>query len=85
MLAGVNYEKITPAGLLISFGEEKRDIQMLKVDSIIICAGQTSEISLAEAMSSRKTNFHIIVGAKKANELDAKSAIDQGCRLAAQL
>ena len=30
---------------LISFGEEKRDIQMLKVDSIIICAGQTSEIS----------------------------------------
>ena len=85
MLAGVNYEKITPEGLLISFGEEKRDIQMLKVDSIIICAGQTSEISLAEAMSTRKTNFHIIGGAKKANELDAKSAIDQGCRLAAQL
>ena len=53
MLAGVNYEKITPEGLLISFGEEKRDIQMLKVDSIIICAGQTSEISLAEAMSTR--------------------------------
>ena len=85
MLAGVNYEKITSEGLLISFGEEKRDIQMLKVDSIIICAGQTSEISLAEAMSTRKTNFHIIGGAKKANELDAKSAIDQGCRLAAQL
>ena len=85
MLAGVNYEKITPEGLLISFGEEKRDIQMLKVDSIIICAGQTSEISLAEAMSTSNTNFYIIGGAKKANELDAKSAIDQGCRLAAQL
>ena len=85
MLAGVNYEKITPEGLLISFGEEKRDIQMLRVDSIIICAGQTSEISLAEAMSTSNTNFHIIGGAKKANELDAKSAIDQGCRLAAQL
>ena len=85
MLAGVNYEKITPEGLLISFGEEKRDIQMLKVDSIIICAGQTSEISLAEAMSTSSTNFYIIGGAKKANELDAKSAIDQGCRLAAQL
>ena len=85
MLAGVNYEKVTPEGLLISFGEEKRDIQMLKVDSIIICAGQTSEISLAEAMSSSSKNFHIIGGAKKANELDAKSAIDQGCRLAAQL
>ena len=85
MLAGVNYEKITADGLLISFGEEKRDIQMLKVDTIIICAGQTSEISLAEALCISNKNFHIIGGAKKANELDAKSAIDQGCRLAAQL
>ena len=41
--------------------------------------------SLAKAMSTSNTNFHIIGGAKKANELDAKSAIDQGCRLAAQL
>ena len=85
MLAGVNYEKITPEGLLISFGEEKRDVQILKVDTIVICAGQTSEISLAEFLNTRKTNFHIIGGAKKANELDAKHAIDNGCRLAAQL
>ena len=85
MLAGVNYEKITPEGLIISFGDEKRDIKMLNVDTIIICAGQTSEISLAEALNSSNINFHIIGGAKKANELDAKSAIDQGCRLAAQL
>ncbi len=85
MLAGVNYEKILPEGLLISFGEEKRDVQILKVDTIIICAGQTSEISLAEFLKKRKTNFHIIGGAKKANELDAKHAIDNGCRLAAHL
>ncbi len=85
MLAGVNYEKITPEGLLISFGEEKRNIKMLKVDTIIVCAGQTSEISLAEALSPSNINYHIIGGAKKANELDAKSAIDNGCRLAAQL
>ena len=85
MLAGVNYEKIIPEGLLISFGEEKRDVQILKVDTIIICAGQTSEISLAEFLNTRKINFHIIGGAKKANELDAKHAIDNGCRLAAHL
>ena len=85
MLAGVNYEKIIPEGLVISFGEEKRDVQILKVDTIVICAGQTSEISLAEFLNTRKTNFHIIGGAKKANELDAKHAIDNGCRLAAQL
>ena len=85
MFAGVNYEQITKDGLLISFGEEKKDLQTLKVDSIIICAGQISEISLVEKLNIYKINHHIIGGAKVANELDAKSAIDQGCRLAAKL
>jgi len=85
MFAGVNYEQITKDGLLISFGEEKKDLQTLKVDSIIICAGQISEISLVEKLNINKINHHIIGGAKLANELDAKSAIDQGCRLAAKL
>ena len=85
MFAGVNYEQITKDGLLISFGEEKKDLQTLKVDSIIICAGQISEISLVEKLNINKINPHIIGGAKVANELDAKSAIDQGCRLAAKL
>ena len=83
--ACVNYEQITKDGLLISFGEEKKDLQTLKVDSIIICAGQISEISLVEKLNINKINHHIIGGAKLANELDAKSAIDQGCRLAAKL
>tara|TARA_B000000565_G_scaffold117193_1_gene88367 strand:- start:3862 stop:5895 length:2034 start_codon:yes stop_codon:yes gene_type:complete len=85
MFAGVNYEQINTDGLLISFGEEKKDLQTLKVDSIIICAGQISEISLVEKLNINKINHHIIGGAKVANELDAKSAIDQGCRLAAKL
>ena len=85
MFAGVNYEKITSDGLLISFGEEKKDLKTLKVDTIIICAGQISEISLAEKLNINKIGHHIIGGAKVANELDAKSAIDQGCRLAAKL
>jgi len=85
MFAGVNYEQITKDGLLISFGEEKKDLQTLKVDSIIICAGQISEISLVEKLNINKINHHIIGGAKVANELVAKSAIDQGCRLAAKL
>ncbi len=85
MFAGVNYEQITTDGLLISFGEAKKDLQTLKVDSIIICAGQISEISLVEKLKINKINHHIIGGAKVADELDAKSAIDQGCRLAAKL
>ena len=85
MLAGVNYEKINSEGLLISFGDEKRDFQTLKVDTIIICAGQTSQKSLVTELEKNKINYHVIGGAKVANELDAKSAIDQGSRLAAQL
>ncbi len=85
MLSGVNYEKITPEGLLISFGEEKSDLQLLKVDTIIICAGQISELSLIKTICTKSVKYHVIGGAKKANELDAKSAIDEGCRLAAQL
>ena len=85
MMAGVNYEKITPEGILVSFGEEKENLQILKVDTIIICAGQISETKLAESLHLKKKSFHIIGGAKKANELDAKSAIDEGCRLAALL
>ena len=38
-----------------------------------------------EKLNINKINHHIIGGAKLANELDAKSAIDQGCRLAAKL
>ena len=63
---------ISSDGLLISFGKEKKDLQTLKVDSIIICAGQISEIFLVEKLNINKIDHHIIGGAKVANELDDK-------------
>lgn len=82
MLGGVQYEGIGPEGLRIL-----RDgtPETLEVDTIVLCAGQVPERSLADALSARGVPVHVIGGADVASELDAKRAIDQGARLAAAL
>jgi len=80
MIAGCEYERIDDAGLHLRIGDERR---VLDVDNIVICAGQLSERSLADAITGLPV--HVIGGADEAGELDAKRAIDQGCRLAAQI
>ena len=51
----------------------------------MICAGQTPLKELMEPLMAKGMKVHIIGGADIAEELDAKRAIDQGSRLAAQL
>ena len=78
----VQYTKIDDQGLHYSKGEESK---ILEVDNVIICAGQTPLKELYTALESSGKSIHIIGGADIADELDAKRAIDQGCRLAASL
>jgi 2,4-dienoyl-CoA reductase (NADPH2) len=85
MIAGVNYEKIDASGLHISFGEAHENPTLLEVDTIVMCAGQLSDRSLADALEAKGKTCHVIGGADIAAELDAKRAIDQGTRLAASL
>jgi len=85
MLGGVNYEKIDDQGLHISFGETRENPEVLDVDTIVLCAGQLPERSLADALIERGVTCHVIGGADVAAELDAKRAINQGTRLAASL
>jgi len=80
MLRGVRYRRIDDAGLHIEIGEEER---LLAVDSVVICAGQEPLRDLADL--SFDGRVHVIGGAERALELDAKRAIDQGCRLGATL
>jgi len=82
MLNAVSYEKIDDQGLHISRKDKK---ELLEVDNIIICAGQLSNNELFEPLKAKGIKVHLIGGAEKANELDAKRAIDQGSRLAAEL
>jgi 2,4-dienoyl-CoA reductase (NADPH2) len=82
MLGGVNYERIDDQGLHISIDDKS---QLLDVDHIVICAGQVSNLDLASALEDRGLKCHIIGGAQKASELDAKYAIREGSELAARL
>ena len=85
MLTGVNYERIDDAGLHISFGEARENPQVIAVDNVVLCAGQVSERGLADALTKAAITPHVIGGADVAGELDAKRAIEQGTRLAANL
>jgi 2,4-dienoyl-CoA reductase (NADPH2) len=83
MIGGVNYEEITAEGLHLSTGEGRENPRLLEVDTIVLCAGQLPERSLADALEAKGITAHVIGGADVAAELDAKRAINQGSRLAA--
>jgi len=85
MLAGVNYERIDDDGVHISFGDAREKPQVIPADTVVLCAGQLSDRSLADALEAMGKPCHVIGGADVAAELDAKRAIDQGTRLAATL
>ena len=85
MVGGVNYEEITPEGLMVSEGEARENPRLIKADTIVLCAGQRPERSLADALEAAGVACHIIGGADVAAELDAKRAINQGTRLASGL
>ncbi|WP_331251827.1 NADPH-dependent 2,4-dienoyl-CoA reductase [Ruegeria lacuscaerulensis] len=82
-VGGVNYERIDDDGLHVSFGEERADPTVIAADTIVLCSGQVSDRSLADALIERGITPHVIGGADVAAELDAKRAINQGTRLAA--
>jgi 2,4-dienoyl-CoA reductase (NADPH2) len=85
MLPGVNYERITPEGLVVSFGDKHEREHLVEADTIVLCAGQEPLRELEPALAAAAIPVHVIGGADEAAELDAKRAIDQGTRLAAAL
>ncbi|MBT9474333.1 MAG: NADPH-dependent 2,4-dienoyl-CoA reductase [Polaromonas sp.] len=89
MLSGVNYERIgedgSGLGLFITFGGKRQDGAVLRVDNIVLCAGQEPLRELLAPLQAAGVRTHLIGGADEASELDAKRAIDQGTRLAARL
>ena len=85
MIGGVNYERITPAGLFVTYGEQRKDGQLIACDTVVLCAGQEPLRDLHAPLRAAGVVVHLIGGADEATELDAKRAIDQGTRLAAAL
>lgn len=84
-IGGVNYERIDDRGLHISFGNNREDRRVIDVDTVIVCAGQESVRDLEDQLETLGIRAHVIGGAEEAKELDAKRAISQGTRLAAEI
>lgn len=80
MVSGVEYLKIDDAGLHTRVNGESR---LFDVDTVIVCAGQTSLRRLYDDLQARGVKASLVGGASEALELDAKRAIDQATRLAA--
>ncbi|MFN3664485.1 FAD-dependent oxidoreductase [Yoonia sp.] len=82
MIGGATYEKIDADGLHVRIGDQPK---LVAADTIVLCAGQLPERSLADQLIAAGRNVHVIGGADVAAELDAKRAIDQGTRVASGL
>jgi 2,4-dienoyl-CoA reductase (NADPH2) len=82
MIGGVEYLKIDDAGLHTRVNDEPR---LFAADTVIVCAGQTPLRSLYDALQAAGVKAHRVGGAFEAVELDAKRAIDQASRLAAEV
>jgi 2,4-dienoyl-CoA reductase (NADPH2) len=82
MLGGVNYERIDDTGLHVVIDGKP---QVILVDHVVVCAGQEPRRDLYDRLKTTNIQVHLIGGADVAAELDAKRAIAQGTRLAAQL
>ncbi|MDE2362473.1 MAG: NADPH-dependent 2,4-dienoyl-CoA reductase [Hyphomicrobiales bacterium] len=76
---GVDYLRIDDAGLHALVNGTP---QLFDVDTVIVCAGQTSLRKLYDELNGAGVNAKLVGGAYEAAELDAKRAIDQAYRLA---
>ncbi|WP_406808106.1 FAD-dependent oxidoreductase [Enterobacter chuandaensis] len=79
MIPAVSYQKIDDEGLHVTIGGEP---QLLRVDHVILCAGQEPKRDLADPLREAGKTVHLIGGCDVAMELDARRAIAQGTTLA---
>lgn len=79
-LGGCKYLEVNDNGLVV---ERNGQLEVLPVDTVIICAGQVPQRELYDELVELRKRVFLIGGSQEASELDAKRAIDQGTRLAA--
>lgn len=82
MWGSVKFEQINPDEVVVWIGDERR---CLSVDTIIVCAGQSSRTEIADALEERGVRVHRVGAAREARGMDAKFAFAEGMALGAQL
>ena len=83
MIDGVEYVKIDDEGL--HYIDKSKQPQVYTCDNVVLCAGQVSLRELEQPIADLGIPMHVIGGAYEAGELDAKRAINQAARLAADI
>ncbi|UFS60538.1 FAD-dependent oxidoreductase [Subtercola endophyticus] len=83
MLGGVRYEKITPTTLDIIDADGVP--QSIPADTVIVCAGQESNETLATALATAAVPYEVVGGAKDARSVDAVRATSEGLAAARRL
>lgn len=79
MFSEVEYHKMDDEGFHVTIQGKP---QILKVDNVIVCAGQEPLRDLYEPLQALNIPIHLIGGAYEAAELDAKRAIKQATEMA---
>ncbi|MBW2412262.1 MAG: NADPH-dependent 2,4-dienoyl-CoA reductase [Deltaproteobacteria bacterium] len=82
MVNAVTYNRIDDDGLHITVRDKEK---LLEVDTVIVCAGQEPLRDLEKELKPAGIPVHLVGGADKAVELDAKRAIEQAAKLAATI
>jgi 2,4-dienoyl-CoA reductase (NADPH2) len=82
MIAGVTYERVDGEVLHVRIDDRPT---VLRVETIVVCAGQEPRRELAHALAGAGIAHTLIGGADVAAELDAERAIEQGTRVALAL
>lgn len=82
MWGGVEFERIGAGEVVVKVGGERRS---LAVDTVIVCAGQSSRADIAEALESEGVKVHRLGAAREARGMDAKFAFAEGMELGARL
>ncbi|HMV76810.1 MAG TPA: FAD-dependent oxidoreductase [Leptospiraceae bacterium] len=85
MYTSLTYKEVNDIGLVVEL--KTGEVKTVECDSILICAGQERENSLAEEYMKRhpEKQVFIIGGAKEASGLDAKRAILEGTMAARKI
>jgi len=81
--AGIKYEKLDDNGLHLT--HPGKGNVTLKVDTVVVCAGQVPFSPLEPSLKSKGIDVYLIGGAKSSKDLDAQIAIRDGLELAAKL
>ncbi|TMW64350.1 hypothetical protein Poli38472_012972 [Pythium oligandrum] len=83
MIGGVQYNKVDDAGL--HYTDKKGKEQVLDVDTVVVCTGRMPLRELEEPLKKAGVTVFRVGSADESGEHDAKRAIDQAARLAAQI